>query len=182
VTAGIRQEVLGSRIKIKAFRSAVCISLFAFSFAAQAQQPKPYRVGVLVPGEPWYEIVDGLRTGLKELGLQEGKAFVLAIHDWKGDEKAAEAAARKLEEEKVDLLYTTSTNSTIAAKRATAEIPIVFAAGTDPVVVGLVNSFAKPGGRLTGIYHPSSDVLQSSSCYRNRVLEVGTSSGAAARD
>jgi putative ABC transport system substrate-binding protein len=92
------------------------------------------------------------------LGLAEGKQYTLAIRDWKGDAKAAEAAAKSFEQEKVNLIYTTSTNSTIAARRATAEIPIVFCAGTDPVVLGLVDSFAKPGGRITGIYQPATDL------------------------
>ena len=47
---------------------------------------------------------------------------------------------------------------TIAAKRATTDIPIVFCAGTDPVVLGLVESFAKPGGRLTGVYNRVTDL------------------------
>jgi ABC-type uncharacterized transport system substrate-binding protein len=132
--------------------------LFALCLPAEAQQPKFYRIGVLVPGEAWYEIIDGLRAGLKQLGFEEGKQFNLAIRDWKGDAKAAEEAARKFEQEKVNLIYTTSTNSTIAARRATAEIPIVFCAGTDPVVLGLVDSFAKPGGRITGIYQPATDL------------------------
>jgi putative ABC transport system substrate-binding protein len=136
----------------------LCAVLFALYFPAEAQQPKPYRIGVLVPGEAWYEIIDGLRVGLKQLGLEEGKQYALAIQDWEGDAKAAEEAARKFEQEKVNLIYTTSTNSTIAARRATAEIPIVFCAGTDPVVVGLVDSFAKPGGRLTGVYTPVTDL------------------------
>ena len=138
--------------------STVTAMLFALCFSASAQQSKPYRVGVLVPGEAWYEIVDGLRAGLKQLGFEEGKQYVLSIRDWKGDTKAAEEAARKFEQEKVNLIYTTSTNSTIAARRATAEIPIVFCAGTDPVVVRLVDSFAKPRGRLSGVYHPSTDL------------------------
>jgi putative tryptophan/tyrosine transport system substrate-binding protein len=104
------------------------------------------------------QIVDGLRVGLTELRLEEGKQFVLLIRDWKGDAKMAEEAARKFEQEKVNLIYATSTNSTVAARRATAEIPIVFCAGTDPVVVGLVESFAKTGGRLTGVYNPVTDL------------------------
>ena len=126
---------------------------------AEAQQTKLYRVGVLIPGIAYaYEIVDGLRVGLRELGLEEGKQYVLEIRDTKGDAKAAEEAARNLEQEKVNLIYATRTSVTIAAKRATADIPIVFCAGTDPVVLGLVESFAKPGGRLTGIYEPGTDL------------------------
>jgi putative ABC transport system substrate-binding protein len=125
---------------------------------AEAQQPKPYRVGVLLPGEAWYEIIDGLRFGLKQLGVEEGKQLVLDIRDTKGDAKLAEEAARKFEQEKVDLIYATRTSVTIIAKRATADIPIVFCAGTDPVVLGLVESFAKPGGRLVGVYEPGTDL------------------------
>ncbi len=125
---------------------------------AEAQQPKAYRVGVVTAGGQWYETIDGLRVGLRKLGLEEGKQFVLAIRDTKGDAKAAEEAARNLEQEKVALIYTTQTSVTIAARRATAGIPIVFCAGTDPVVLGLVESFAKPGGRLTGVYNPVTDL------------------------
>src|SRR6266705_6320296 len=125
---------------------------------ADAQQPKVYRVGVLLAGEAWYEIVDGLRVGLRELGLEEGKQFILEIRDTKADLKAAEEVARNLEQEKVNLIYTTRTSVTIAAKRATVDIPIVFSAGTDPVILGLVESFAKPGGRLTGVYEPATDL------------------------
>src|SRR5688572_24353328 len=110
--------------------------LFALCFPAGAQQPKVYRVGVLLPSALGSEIVDGLRAGLKELGLEEGKQFVLEIRDTKGDLKAAEEAARNLEQEKVNLIFTTRTSVTIAAKRMTAEIPIVFSAGADPVVLG----------------------------------------------
>jgi putative tryptophan/tyrosine transport system substrate-binding protein len=139
-------------------RFALSAMLLALCSPAAAQQLKVYRVGVLLPGEAWYEIIDGLRVGLRQLGLEEGKQYTLTIRDWKGDAKAADEATRKFEQEKVNLIYTTSTNSTIAARRATADIPIVFCAGTDPVVVGLVDSFAKPGGRLTGVYTPVTDL------------------------
>jgi putative tryptophan/tyrosine transport system substrate-binding protein len=120
--------------------------IWALSFPAEAQQPKVNQIGVLVPGEAWYEIVDGLKLGLKQLGLEEGKQFTLLVRDWQGEAKTAEAAAKKLEQENVNLIYTSSTGTTIAARRATADIPIVFCAGTDPVGLGLVDSFAAPGG------------------------------------
>ncbi len=142
--------------KISAFLLAT-ILLAAVPFA-EAQQPKAYRVGVITAGGVWYETIDGLRVGLKELGLEEGKQIVLDIRDTKADLKAAEEAARNFEQEKVNLIYTTQTSVTIAARRATADIPIVFCSGADPVVLGLVESFAKPGGRLTGVYYLITDL------------------------
>jgi putative ABC transport system substrate-binding protein len=105
---------------------ALSAMLFAFCASSHAQQPKLYRLGVLLPGEAWYEIIDGLRLGLRQLGLEEGKHFILVIRDWKGDVKMAEEAAKNFEQEKVDLIYATSTNSTLAAKRATADLPVIL--------------------------------------------------------
>jgi putative tryptophan/tyrosine transport system substrate-binding protein len=77
----------------------------------------------------------------------------LEIRDLKSDLSGAEAAARSLEREKVDLIYTVTGSVTSAVKRATTEVPIVFAVGSDPVAAGLVESFAKPGGRCTGVHY-----------------------------
>ena len=126
--------------------------------STEAQQTKVYRVGVITAGGAWYGTIDGLRAGLRELGLEEGKQFILVIRDTKGNAKTAEEAARNFEQEKVNLLYTTQTSVSIAAKRATADIPVVFCAGADPIDLGLVESFAKPGRRLTGVYEPGTDL------------------------
>jgi putative tryptophan/tyrosine transport system substrate-binding protein len=142
----------------KLFGLTLSALLLALCSAASAQQPKVYRVGVLLPGEAWYEIIEGLRVGLRQLGLEEGKQIVLEIRDTKADLKAAAEEARNLEQQKVDLIYTTRTSVTIAARPVTTDIPIVFCAGSDPVVLGLVESFAKPGGRLTGVYEPGTDL------------------------
>ena len=53
--------------------SVIAFVLVLAGAVVEAQQPKVYRVGVLLPGEPWYETIDGLRVGLRQLGLQEGK-------------------------------------------------------------------------------------------------------------
>ena len=81
----------------------VATLVLVFGLAAEAQQPKAYRIGVITGGGAYYETIDGLRAGLKQLGFEEGKRFVLAIRDTKGDvAKAAEEAARNLEQEKVN--------------------------------------------------------------------------------
>jgi ABC-type uncharacterized transport system substrate-binding protein len=136
----------------------IAVALVAIVGLAKAQQPKIYRIGVLLPGEAWHETIEGLRAGLKQLGLEEGKQFILLIRDMKGNMKTAENAGKNLEREKVDLLYTTSTNTSMAAKRVTQDISIVFNAGADPVAHGLVESFAKPGGRFTGVYYLITDL------------------------
>jgi putative ABC transport system substrate-binding protein len=125
---------------------------------AQAQQLRAYRVGVILQGGPDYVIVDGLKSGLRDLGFAEGKHYVLEIRDLKGDRKAAEETARSLEREKIDLIYAINTSVNIVVKGATTEVPIVFAVGADPVVAGLIESFAKPGGRFTGVHFLSVDL------------------------
>ena len=126
--------------------------------AAAAGQANVYRVGVIFHGGEWNAVLHGLRDGLRNLGLEEGKQLILEIRDTKGDWKAVEQAARNLERDKVDLLYTVATSVTLNARGSTADIRIVFCAGTDPVSLGLVDSFAKPGGRLTGVYFLATDL------------------------
>jgi putative ABC transport system substrate-binding protein len=123
-----------------------------------AQQAKVYRIGALFPGGPLSETIDGLRGGLGELGLEEGKKFTLAILDTKGDAKTAEETARKFEREKFDVIYALTLPVATSAKAATTNIPLVFCVGTDPVAMGLVDSFVKPGGRLTGVQYLVTDL------------------------
>src|SRR5204863_7581749 len=76
-----------------------------------------------------------------------------------GSLREAEDGAKQLVAERVDLLFTITTSVSVAAKKATRDIPIVFYAGNDPVRLGLVESFAKPGGRVTGVHHLSTDLM-----------------------
>jgi putative ABC transport system substrate-binding protein len=145
----------------RAFIGSAAGGLLAVPLDAFAQQQaKVYRVGVIHEGGPPNAAVDGLKDGLRELGFEEGKQYVLEIRDLNGDRKAAETAARSLEREQVDLIWTYSTSVTTVVKRATAKVPIVFAVGEDPVVAGLVETFARPGGRLTGVHtQQSADLI-----------------------
>src|SRR5215467_3239683 len=135
------------------------IGLFlTLSFPAQAQQPKPYRVGVIQPAAPFGAIVEGLRDGLKELGYEDGKQVRLEIRDTKGDLNAVKEAAQTFERDKVNLIYVVATSAAVAVKESTSDTPIVFAVAGDPTSNGLIQSFAKPGGRLTGVYYLTVDL------------------------
>jgi putative ABC transport system substrate-binding protein len=140
------------------FYLALSLWFVALGPPVYAQQPKVHRIGVILPGGPLYETIEGLRHGLKQLGLQEGKQYTLDIRDTKGDAKAAEDAARDFEREKFNLLYVITSTLIAAAKSATVNTPIVFTIGSDPVAFGLVNDFAQPGGRLTGVHYPVKDL------------------------
>src|SRR5215467_1969273 len=127
------------------------LALLVATRGVDAQQAQAYRVGILTPGGTSYaSAIAGLREGLRELGIEEGKQVVFHVRDVKGDLKSEEAAASSLEAEQVQLICVFGTSTTLAAKRGTKSVPIVFYAGADPVGLGLVESFPKPGGRLTG--------------------------------
>ena len=142
--------------KIAAFLLAL-VGVLAYC-AAHAQQGGPYRIGIVREGGPDYGVVEGLKEGLKEIGFTEGREYVLEGRDLQGDASGLRAAAAELEKQKVDLIYSISTSVAIAVKRATAKTPIVFAVGSDPATAGLVDSFAKPGGRLTGVHYATADL------------------------
>lgn len=126
--------------------------LLAAAHALGAQEARVHQVGVVVLGGRYLETIDGLRHGLKHLGLEEGRQFVLHVRDLNGNRDLVESAARDLERENVDIIYSVTTSVTIAVKRATKNVPVVFYAGSDPVRFGLVQSLGNPGGRLTGIH------------------------------
>jgi len=92
-----------------------------------AAQPSKtiHRVGLIHHGGEWQTWVDGLRQGLRELGLEEGKHVTLEIRETKGDSKAVETAARDLERSKVAVLCTVATSVTQTAVAATTQVPIV---------------------------------------------------------
>src|SRR6266851_2798718 len=142
----------------RTFLTTLAGGIFAAPLAAEGQRARVYRVGVVLQGGPYSGAVDGLRKGLAELGLEEGKQVVLHVREGRGDQKAVEQAAGNLEREKVDVIYSVGTSVTLAVKRATKTVPIVFYAGSDPVAFGLAESFRRPGGRLTGVYGRLADL------------------------
>jgi putative tryptophan/tyrosine transport system substrate-binding protein len=88
---------------------------------------------------------------LHELGWIEGSTVEIEYRWAEGQAERLSAFADELVRLKVSVIVTSATPPTIAAKRATSVIPIVFAASGDPVGSGLVASLARPGGNVTGL-------------------------------
>jgi putative ABC transport system substrate-binding protein len=86
-----------------------------------------------------------------ELGYREDKDFFIGVRFTQGDVAALPAAARELVQYGVDLIFASGEDAAKAAQQATREVPIVFTTVSDPVGLGLIQNFARPGGNITGI-------------------------------
>jgi ABC-type uncharacterized transport system substrate-binding protein len=121
------------------------------SGAGAAKRTRPFLIGALT--ESWGPTppMAGLRDGLLALGYREHEQFAIGVRFTQGDIAALPAAASELVQYGVDVIFAANENAAKAAQRATNQIPIVFAGGVDPVGQGLVQSFARPGGNITGV-------------------------------
>src|SRR6478609_3430513 len=95
--------------------------------------------------------IDGLRRGLAETGYVEGKNVVLDFHWGDDDYSRLRPLAAEIVRQPVSVIFTPQLVSALAAKAATATIPIVFLVGDDPIKHGLAASLSRPGGNATGI-------------------------------
>jgi putative ABC transport system substrate-binding protein len=128
--------------------------------AAAQQARQPYRIGVL--NEAWaanHPAVEGLKAGLREVGLEEGRHLTFDIRFTEGNPEATPVAASALVKAGVDLIFTSNEAATQAAKAATRTLPIVFTLVGDPVAAGIVTRLAQPGGNLTGISSLTTELV-----------------------
>jgi putative ABC transport system substrate-binding protein len=95
--------------------------------------------------------MDALRKGLLEHDWVEGRTFRLVSRSAEGKTERLPLVAADLVALKVDVIVTAGTTSIRAARDATRTIPIVMAAGADPVTMGFAASLARPGGKVTGL-------------------------------
>jgi putative tryptophan/tyrosine transport system substrate-binding protein len=125
----------------------------AWPLAATAQQPMPV-IGVLNGQSPdtYSHLASAIREGLRDLGFIEGQNVAVEQRWAKGHDERIAALAADLVSRQVAVLVTGGgVGVTVAAKRATTTIPIVFTTGSDPVTFGLVSSLNRPGGNVTGV-------------------------------
>jgi putative ABC transport system substrate-binding protein len=129
--------------------------------AARAQQGKVRRIGFLetIAEAQNAPNMDAFRQGMREHHYIEGQNFVIEYRSADGRSERYPALAAELVRLNVDLILTRATPAAIAAKNATATIPIVMAASGDPLGTGLVASLARPGGNVTGLSGFTTDLL-----------------------
>src|SRR6266481_2089022 len=130
--------------------------LLAVPLAAEGQVP---RIGFLFYGAsgPSPEL-DAFRQGLRDLGYIEGQSITIEYRFANGQVGRLPELATELVRLKLDVIVTPGTPASMAAKKATNTIPIVFAGVADAVGAGLVATFARPGGNITGLTSISAEL------------------------
>jgi ABC-type uncharacterized transport system substrate-binding protein len=146
-------------------RRAVMVGLL-FTMAApggrdlEAQPARLVKIGALTESWGPTTVMVGLRDGLHERGYRENKDFVIGVRFTQGSSSELPQAARDLVSHGVDVIVASGRGPEAkAAQMATSKIPVVFVVASDPVASGLVKSFARPGGNLTGIADLGVDLV-----------------------
>jgi putative ABC transport system substrate-binding protein len=120
--------------------------------AVPAQTPTAPAIGFLglAPASGNTGRIEALRAGLRELGYVEGGNLAIEYRFAQNPDQLRQFTA-DLVQRQVAVIVTSGNVAAVAAKSATSSIPIVFSVADDPVRLGLVASFNKPGGNVTGV-------------------------------
>jgi putative ABC transport system substrate-binding protein len=122
----------------------------AHTVLARAQRNLPL-VGFLGAGSVERSRVDGLQRGLSEAGYVINKTIAIEYLWGEGRYDRLSSLAKEFVDKGVDVIVAGGLPAALAAKAATATVPVVFVSGADPVTMGLVPNLSRPGGNLTGI-------------------------------
>jgi len=147
-------DFAGTVMKFTALVLVLAVSLLAAPLAAGAQQARSVpRVGYLFSFTPaeGRHLWEACRQGLRQLGYVEGQNIALESRWADGRHERLPELAADLVRLKVDVIVSSATPASRAAKAATSSIPIVIVAVGEPVKVGLIASLARPGGNVTGL-------------------------------
>ena len=151
---------MASDIGRRKFLAALGGAAAAWPLAAGAQQAKLPTIGVLgtTSHSAWQPWITAFVERLRELGWIEGRTVAIDYRWAEGrPERFAEIAAEFVRL-KVDVIFAVGTEAALAAKKATAVIPIVFPVAGDPVGTGIVASLARPSGNVTGLSNLAADL------------------------
>ena len=134
------------------FIQGIACSAAAWPLAARAQRPKGLVIGYLNSISNNAEELAAFRQGLADLGFIEGQNVAVLYRYADGQYERLPALAADLVAQQVDVIVTLpSSPAALAAKQATSTIPIAFMLGADPIRLGLVSSYNRPGANVTGI-------------------------------
>jgi putative ABC transport system substrate-binding protein len=152
-----RDETIRARLGLCAI---LFLGLFFGPLATAQQAERVRRVGFLSAPTPSPAMIDAFRDGLRESGYVEGRNVLIEWRSAEGKAERLSGLAAELVSLKAEVIVTFASQATLAAKKATTEIPIVFTQVGDPVGLGIVTSLARPGANVTGLTNVIVDLTR----------------------
>lgn len=127
--------------------------ILLFGFSCDFKKEKTYTVGIVNPSAGLVDVVKGFKEGMEARGYQEGGNITYLYDGPLGGIDKVDAAISNMLAKDPDLIYSLTTPASRKLKKALAntDIPGVFAPVFDPVIAGIVDSLARPGGEMTGV-------------------------------
>jgi putative ABC transport system substrate-binding protein len=140
------------------FLALIAASAAVAPSIALPQTNRMPRIGILMLGTPSPALfLQQFGEALRELGYVEGKTVALELRNAEGSPARLPSLARELVALDVDVIVAFQTPAVVGAKAATATVPIVMCPAQEPVQMGFVASFARPGGNITGVTTATAD-------------------------
>jgi putative ABC transport system substrate-binding protein len=123
---------------------------------------RPFKIGIVLPGDEWLTCVDGFKQGMKDLGYIERKNIVYLFDNAKGDKARVAELTRTYLAEKVDVVFTVTNTAlkNVAELARPSKTPVVFGSAAGPVESGIVPAYATPDTHMTGITSASIELVE----------------------
>lgn len=141
---------------------AAVVALFFLLMAGPAVSAttRPFRIGIVLPGDPWVSAVDGLKSGMKELGYSEGTDLRYSLENARGRTDVVADATRKFVADKVHVIFTITNTAlkVVVTETKRSKIPVVFGSASGPVESGIISGY-RDTDHVTGVTSGSIELV-----------------------
>lgn len=139
----------------------ISLAILLLTAVSAGADTRPYRVGIVLPGDQWTSSIEGFKEGMRELGYLEGRDVQYVLVNARGDKRKVEEATRRFVEDRVDLIFTITNTALkiVAGVTKPSGTPVVFGSASGPVESGVAPAYATPGTHVTGVTSGSIELV-----------------------
>lgn len=139
----------------------ISLAILLLTAVSAGADTRPYRVGIVLPGDQWTSSIEGFKEGMREIGYLEGRDVQYVLVNARGDKRKVEEATRRFVEDRVDLIFTITNTALkiVAGVTKPSGTPVVFGSASGPVESGVAPAYATPGTHVTGVTSGSIELV-----------------------